>query len=115
MNPVAHGRGDELKRQLVHAAIAAIEAISDVAPRAHIVQADPVINIVPDPARPEAHEAAEGHRLALYHSWAMLAGRLCPKFGGDMRSLDILGEVEGKDRTPALAEAHDEDQYPALH
>ena len=27
----------------------------------------------------------------------------------------LLGAVEAKDRTPALAEAHDEDQHPALH
>jgi polysaccharide biosynthesis protein PelF len=91
MNPCAHGRGDELKRQLVHATIAATEAIWDVDPRARIVQADPVIHIVADPAWPEDHAAAEGYRLAQYQAWDMLAGRLHPELGGSMRYLDILG------------------------
>ena len=50
-NPMARGRGTELKRQLVRASIAAIEAIRDVDPRARFVQIDPVINVVPKSPR----------------------------------------------------------------
>ena len=46
-NPMARGRGTELKVQLVRASIAAIEAIRNVDPRARFVQIDPVINVVP--------------------------------------------------------------------
>jgi polysaccharide biosynthesis protein PelF len=84
MHPCAHGRDDELKRQLVRATIAATEAIWDVAPRARIVQADP--------AQPEDQAAAEGHRLAHYQAWDMLAGRLHPELGGSMRYLDRIGK-----------------------
>ena len=80
-----------LKRQLVRAAIAAIEAIWDVEPQARIVHAEPAINIVADPARPDEQKVAEGHRLAQYQSWDMLAGRLCPELGGAWRYLDVLG------------------------
>jgi polysaccharide biosynthesis protein PelF len=91
LNPFAQGRDHELKRQLVRAAIAAIEAIWDVDPQARIVHAEPVINIVADPAQPDDQETAEGYRLAQYQSWDMLAGRLCPELGGAERYLDVLG------------------------
>ena len=40
INPCAFGRGAELKRQLVRAAIAAMEAIRDVEPRARFITAE---------------------------------------------------------------------------
>jgi hypothetical protein len=91
LNPFAHGRGFELKCQLARAAIAAIEAVWDVDPRARIVHPDPVIHIVPDPARPEDAAAAEGHRAAMYQAWDMIAGRLWPQLGGDPKYLDVVG------------------------
>ena len=46
INPFAKGRGDELKIQLIKAAIAAIESVWEVNPRSRIVQTDPVINVI---------------------------------------------------------------------
>jgi hypothetical protein len=91
LNPFAHARGFELKCQLARAAVEAIEAIWDVDPRARIVHPDPVIHIVPDPARPDDAGPAEGHRSAMYQAWDMLAGRLWPQLGGDPKYLDVVG------------------------
>jgi hypothetical protein len=91
LNPFARYRGLELKTQLVRAALAAIEAVWQVEPRARILHAEPLIHIVPDPARPRRRAAAEGHRLAQYETFEMLAGRLWPQLGGDERFLDLVG------------------------
>jgi beta-glucosidase/6-phospho-beta-glucosidase/beta-galactosidase len=90
-NPFATNRGDELKAQLVRAAIAATEAVWDVRLDARIMHLDPLINVLPDPARPEERAAAEAYRLAQYQSWDMLSGRLSPELGGHDKYLDIMG------------------------
>jgi hypothetical protein len=92
LNPCATGRGFELKTQLVRASLAAVDAVWSVDPRARILHAEPAIHIVPDdPAVPGSRAAAEGHRLAQFQAWDMLAGRLWPQLGGDERFLDVLG------------------------
>ncbi|MEG4072246.1 beta-glucosidase [Microcoleus sp. Pol14C2] len=91
INPFAKGRGDELKIQLVKAAIAAIESVWEVNPRTRIVQIDPTINIIADPDKPEDRDAAEGYRLSQYQAWDMLAGRFRPELGGKEKYLDIIG------------------------
>jgi beta-glucosidase/6-phospho-beta-glucosidase/beta-galactosidase len=92
LNPFAQGRGNELKEQLVRAAIAATEALWDVNPRTRITQIDPVINVLPkDPSNANQRRAAEAYRLSQYEAWDMLAGRLKPELGGNEKYLDILG------------------------
>ncbi|MEG3910797.1 beta-glucosidase [Microcoleus sp. w2-18bC1] len=91
INPFAKGRGDELKVQLIKAAIAAIESVWEVNPRTRIVQIDPTINIIADPEKPEDRDAAEGYRLSQYQAWDMLAGRFRPELGGKEKYLDIIG------------------------
>ncbi len=91
LNPFGRGRGFELKVQLVRAAIAAMHAIRDVDPRARFVHADPIINVVPDTARPQDFHAAEGHRQAQYQAWDMIAGMSWPQLGGTPDLLDIVG------------------------
>ena len=90
-NPFAHGRGFELKVQLVRASVAAMEAIRAVDPSARFVHADPAINVICDPARPEEAIEAEGHRQAQFQAWDMLEGRSWPQAGGKPDLLDILG------------------------
>jgi beta-glucosidase/6-phospho-beta-glucosidase/beta-galactosidase len=90
-NPLARGRGLELKHQLVRAAIAAVEAIWSVNPRARIVQVDPVIQIIARPGRSRDRKTAEDYRRAQFQAWDMLSGRLWPKLGGKPEYLDILG------------------------
>lgn len=91
LNPFATGRGFELKAQIVRASLSAIEAIWSVDGRARFLQAEPAIHIVGDPTVPGSDLEAEGHRLAQYQAWDMLAGRLWPQLGGDERFLDVLG------------------------
>jgi beta-glucosidase/6-phospho-beta-glucosidase/beta-galactosidase len=89
--PFGSGRGDELKAQLVRAAIAGTEAIWEVAPEARIVHIDPLMRIVPAPDRPQDAEAAAAHTASQYHAWDMLAGLERPELGGDPKYLDVVG------------------------
>jgi hypothetical protein len=91
LNPFAHGRGFELKVQLVRASIAAMHAILDVDSRARFVHADPAINVVAATERPGDFWPAEGHRQAQYQAWDMLAGLAWPQLGGAPHLLDIIG------------------------
>ncbi|GGD08643.1 glycosyltransferase family 4 protein [Aureimonas glaciei] len=91
LNPFARGRGHEMKVQLARASIAAMEAILAAVPAARFVHADPVINVVCDPARPHEAGAAEGHRQAQFQAWDMLAGHSWPQIGGRPALLDIVG------------------------
>ncbi len=91
LNPFARGRGYELKVQLARASIAAMEAILAIDPAARFVHADPVINVITDPTRPHDAPAAEGHRLAQYQAWDMIAGKAWPQIGGRAPLLDIVG------------------------
>ena len=89
--PYATGRGAELKRVLAGAAIAAVNAVRSVDPRARFVQAEPLINVLACSSEPGEHEAAEGHRQAQYEACDMLGGRIAPELGGSPAHLDIIG------------------------
>lgn len=91
LNPFARGRGFELKVQLARAAIAAMEAILNVDPRARFVHCDPVINVMTDPGRPWERGVAEGHRQSQFQGWDLVAGRMWPQIGGAEHYLDIVG------------------------
>ncbi len=79
-HPLARGRGDDIKRHLVRAAIAGIEAVREVDPRARLVQVDPLI-----------HVAGGGYNEVQFAAWDMLCGRLEPELGGRPDYLDIVG------------------------
>lgn len=89
--PYANDRSHELKRQLVRASIAAIEALRDIAPQTRIVHTDPLINVIPRPENPLDSRAANAYRLSQYEGLEMLRGRLEPQLGGNERYLDIIG------------------------
>lgn len=89
MNPGARGRGDELKRQLVRAAIAATYAVRTAAPGARILAIDPVIHVASTPGRDP--RAAASYSEAQFQAWDMLAGRLEPELGGGPGTLDVVG------------------------
>jgi hypothetical protein len=89
INPSARGRGGELKRQLVRAAIAGTLAAREAAPGARFAAVDPIIRIAPrlghDPRPVEAYNEAQ------FQGWDMLAGRLEPGLGGSPDLLDVVG------------------------
>lgn len=90
--PFAEGRGPELKRQLVRAAIAATDAVRSVDAGARFVQPEPIIRVNPPPGGSgEDAEAAAAHHLSQYEAFDMLAGRRDAELGGGEDTLDILG------------------------
>jgi beta-glucosidase/6-phospho-beta-glucosidase/beta-galactosidase len=89
MNPFCTDRGDALKRQLVRASMAAIEAVRAVDSRARIVHAEPLIHVA-SAQRDEIERAAEMHGWQ-YQAMDMLTGRLAPELGGRPEYVDILG------------------------
>jgi beta-glucosidase/6-phospho-beta-glucosidase/beta-galactosidase len=91
MHPFGKGRGAELKRQLVRAAIAGCDAIWAVEPRARIVHVDPLIHIVPPLRRQDLASQAAARREGQFEAWDMLAGRVAPELGGHPRYLQTIG------------------------
>ncbi len=90
-HPYASERGDELKRQLVLASLAAIRAVRAADPTARFVQAEPAIHVSADEDRPEDAEGAAGYTAGQYEAWDMLAGMQAPELGGTPDCLDFLG------------------------
>ena len=91
IHPYGLGRGAELKRQLVRAAIAAMDRIREVDPRARFLHVDPLIHVIPPRGRPDLARAAADQRASQFDAWDMLAGGLCPELGGHPRYLDVMG------------------------
>ncbi len=87
--PFAHGRSFEFKVQLARAALAAVDAVREVDPRARLLWAEPLVHLVPRTAR-EAGDA-EGYRRAQFQAFDLLAGRLWPQIGGAEDVLDVVG------------------------
>ena len=86
-HPHCLGRGPDLKRQLIRASLAATQAIRSVDPRARFVQPEPIINIVPDPRKPEDLAAARQHTASQFEAWDQLAAGLA----AGVSALDIVG------------------------
>jgi beta-glucosidase/6-phospho-beta-glucosidase/beta-galactosidase len=89
--PHALARGGELKRQLIRACIAAIEAIWAVDAHARITVVEPLIHVVAPRARPDLAAAAAAYRESQFEACDMLSGKLAPELGGQSRYLDIVG------------------------
>ncbi|NML13512.1 FAD-dependent oxidoreductase [Azohydromonas caseinilytica] len=83
--------GYAVKRRLVRAALAAVEAIRRVDPRARFMHIDPLVHVVPPPGRPELQPQADAVAAYQWQAWDMLAGRAEPQLGGHPDALDIVG------------------------
>lgn len=88
-NPWGRGRGMELKKQLVRASLASIDAIRRVDPSARFALVDPVIHVVSGSSARQ--HAAKHARSAQFEAWEMIRGTLAPELGGRPESLDIVG------------------------
>jgi beta-glucosidase/6-phospho-beta-glucosidase/beta-galactosidase len=88
--PHCIGKGVELKRALIRAAIRGIDAIRAAVPKARIVNVDPLCHV--HAATPEAQKDADWFNAnAVFESWDMLCGRKNPELGGTRAHLDIVG------------------------
>ncbi|HEY8565584.1 MAG TPA: beta-glucosidase [Beijerinckiaceae bacterium] len=90
-NPSVHGRGGDLKRQLVRAAVAATRAIRDVDASARFITAEPLIHVDPGLGDEEHRRGAETYRLSQYEALDLLSGAREPELGGGPDCLDIVG------------------------
>jgi beta-glucosidase/6-phospho-beta-glucosidase/beta-galactosidase len=91
IHPFGIERGVELKRQLIRAAIAGMEAIWQVNPRARIVQVEPVIHVMAPRDRPDLAERGAAQRAGQFEAWDMMIGEIEPRLGGHPKYLDIMG------------------------
>jgi hypothetical protein len=91
INPCSLGRAAELKRQLVRAAVLAMNAIRAVDPRARFMTAEPSIHVTCGSGEPDEIAAAENYRLSQFETTDMLSGRRDPGLGGGPQYLDIVG------------------------
>jgi beta-glucosidase/6-phospho-beta-glucosidase/beta-galactosidase len=89
--PFGKGQGNVAKFNYIRAAVAGIEAIWDVEPRARIVHTDPIIRSIAPASRPDLIVAARDKNESQFQAWDMLAGQMEPQLGGNPRYLDILG------------------------
>jgi hypothetical protein len=89
--PATQGRGGELKRQLVRAALAATAAIRAVLPDARFLYAEPAINVVSGSTEPDAVAAARTYTEAQFEVLDMMTGALAPELGGSPAMLDVVG------------------------
>ncbi|HEU4698850.1 MAG TPA: hypothetical protein VFS40_06710 [Gemmatimonadales bacterium] len=91
MHPFGHERGAEVKRQLVRAAIAAMEEIRSVDPTARFLHVDPLMWCVPPRGRPDLAGAARARCEAQFEAWDLLLGRREPELGGRAELVDAIG------------------------
>lgn len=89
--PFAHGYDMELKRQLVRAAIASVQAIRAVDPDARFIAPEPLIHNVPPLDEPWNTGPALAQRNSQFEAWDMIAGRVSPELCGNEKYLDIVG------------------------
>jgi beta-glucosidase/6-phospho-beta-glucosidase/beta-galactosidase len=87
--PADTGRGPELKRQLVRAAIAGAQACLRVDPRARLVWCEPLIKVEPVGDKPL--QDALGMHNSQFEAFDMIAGRRDADLGGRPELLDIVG------------------------
>lgn len=87
--PFAKRRGDEVKKILVRASIAAAGRIKQIAPDAVLIQTEPAIRVLP--SKPRNIRSAANYHNAQYHALDMLVGKSAPELGGNGQYLDIIG------------------------
>ncbi len=91
INPYYVNRGDQLKRQLVRAAIASSDILLNGLQNVRLIAPEPVIHIVGNPDVPNDEIEAAAYTQAMFQAWDMLSGRLDPELGGRLEYLDIVG------------------------
>jgi len=83
--------GYAVKRRLARAALAGVDAIRRVDPRARFLHVEPLVHVVAPSGRPELAPLAEQVGGYQWQAWDLLAGRLEPELGGSAEALDLIG------------------------
>ena len=90
-HPCSNRRGTTLKRQLVRAAIAAVDTICSVSPYVRWMFTDPAIHVISREESPASKRSAENYRRAQFQAFDLLIGKKEPELGGDPKYLDLIG------------------------
>jgi len=90
-HPFSTGRGGEVKRQLVRAWFAAVDAIRAEDAEARFVSVEPLIHTVPPRGRRDRDGRAARQNASQWETWEMITGRAQPELGGAEHYLDIIG------------------------
>jgi UDP-galactopyranose mutase len=80
-----------VKRRLVRATLAAMQAVRAVDPRARFMQVEPVIHVVAPTGREDLLPLAQEVASYQWQVWDMLTGRMDPELGGHEAALDLIG------------------------
>lgn len=92
MAPAMPTEGARLKRILVRAAIAAMDAVREAWPEARFLHAEPLVHVSTRvPWEEGAWARARAYREAQFETMDLLAGRAEPELGGGPGYVDIVG------------------------
>ena len=83
--------GYAVKRRLVRAALAAMEAIRSIDPRARFLHIEPIVHICAPVGRDELQPLADTIADYQWQVWDLLCGKLEPQLGGCAAALDLIG------------------------
>ena len=83
--------GYDIKRRLVRAALAGIDAMRAIDRRARFLHIEPVVHVVAPADRPDLQPLAETVEAYQWQTWDLLAGLAEPALGGSPAALDLLG------------------------
>jgi glycosyltransferase involved in cell wall biosynthesis/beta-glucosidase/6-phospho-beta-glucosidase/beta-galactosidase len=84
-------RGYAVKRRLVQATLATMDAMRAVDPRCRFLHVEPLIHVAPPNDRPELQADADALAHWQWQAWDLLGGRCEPALGGHPQALDLLG------------------------
>lgn len=90
-HPKARKRGDELKRRMVEASVASMNAMRETVPDITFIHTDPAIHVIGAKNDPASQRAAESYRQAQFQAYDMLSGRRDPELGGHEDHLQMIG------------------------
>lgn len=83
--------GYDIKRRLVRASLAAVDAIRQVDPTVRFLHVEPVVHVVAPRARPGLTPSARKVANYQWQVWDLLCGRAEPELGGTPEALDLVG------------------------
>ncbi len=83
--------GYAVKRRLVRACLAGMDAMRRIDPRARFLQVEPVVHVVTPVDRPDLADLATQIRDYQWQAWDLMAGHAEPELGGHAGAIDLLG------------------------
>jgi beta-glucosidase/6-phospho-beta-glucosidase/beta-galactosidase len=89
--PFKKTKAAAIKRQLVRAAITAIDTVREVCPDVRVIITEPAIHVIPASDSPAARRGAASYSRSQFEALDMLAGKRDPELGGAEKYLDIIG------------------------